>query len=282
MPLNVKTNISSLIARRNLNRSQNMVDKSLARLSTGMRITSAADDAAGLAISQKLKSQIRSLEQASRNANDGISLIQTAEGGMDQMGEILNRMRELAVQSANGTLTNTDRSFLHSEFNTLVSELDRIADTTEFNGRKLLNGSASAGISFQIGINDNSSDRITVSIMNVKASKLGATTTNSLLSQSLSTASKAQSSLDVIDAAIADLSTVRAKLGSAQNRLNVSIENLGSSIESLSAANARIRDVDVARETANMTKGQILVQAGISVLAQANQSPQVALSLLQG
>ncbi|MEO1267054.1 MAG: flagellin [Myxococcota bacterium] len=282
MTLNVKTNISSLIARRNLDRSQKMVDKSLSRLSTGMRITSAADDAAGLAISQKLKSQIRSLEQATRNANDGISLIQTAEGGMDQMGEILNRMRELAVQSSNGTLTNTDRSFLDSEFKTLVAELDRIADTTEFNGRKLLNGSASAGIAFQIGINDNSSDRITVSIMNVKASNLGVTTTNSLFSQSLSTASAAQSSLSVIDAAIADLSTVRAKLGSAQNRLNVSIENLGSSIESLSAANARIRDVDVARETANLTKGQILVQAGISVLAQANQSPQVALSLLQG
>ena len=280
MPLNVKTNISSLIARRNLNRSQNMVDKSLARLSTGMRITSAADDAAGLAISQKLKSQIRSLEQASRNANDGISLIQTAEGGMDQMGEILNRMRELAVQSANGTLTNTDRSFLHSEFNTLVSELDRIADTTEFNGRKLLNGSASAGVSFQVGANNTSNDRITVSITNVGTKKIGTSTTNSLFSQSLSTASKAQASLSVIDDAISDLSTVRAKLGSAQNRLDVSIENLGSTKENLSAANARIRDVDVAKETANMTKGQILVQAGISVLAQANQSPQAALSLL--
>jgi len=280
MALNVNTNVSSLLAQRNLSRSQGNVQKSLQRLSTGMRINSAADDAAGLAISQKLKSQVRAMSQAERNANDGISMIQTAEGSIEQMGDILNRMRELAVQSSNGTLTNTDRSFLDTEFKSLISEMDRIADTTEFNGRKLLQGSASTGISLQIGINNTTNDRITVSIANIKTSNLGATTTNALGSQALSTVTGAQSSLAVIDGAINSLSSVRSKLGTAQNRLSVSIENLGSSIENISAANARIRDVDVARETANLTKGQILVQAGVSVLAQANQSPQIALSLL--
>ena len=280
MALNVNTNVTSIIAQRNLNRTQSMQQKSLERLSTGMRINSAADDSAGLAISTKFKSQLRSMDQAQRNANDGISLIQTAEGALDQMGDILGRARELAVQSSNGTLTTSDRSFIDSEFRSLVNEMDRIVSTTEFNGRKLLNGSASAGVSFQIGINNTANDRITVSITNVGTKKIGTSTTNSLFSQSLSTASKAQASLSVIDDAISDLSTVRAKLGSAQNRLDVSIENLGSTKENLSAANARIRDVDVAKETANMTKGQILVQAGISVLAQANQSPQAALSLL--
>ena len=280
MALNVNTNVTSIIAQRNLNRTQSMQQKSLERLSTGMRINSAADDSAGLAISTKFKSQLRSMDQAQRNANDGISLIQTAEGALDQMGDILGRARELAVQSSNGTLTTSDRSFIDSEFRSLVNEMDRIVSTTEFNGRKLLNGSASAGVSFQVGANNTSNDRITVSITNVGTKKIGSSTTNSLFSQSLSTASKAQASLSVIDDAISDLSTVRAKLGSAQNRLDVSIENLGSGIENLSAANARIRDVDVAKETANMTKGQILVQAGISVLAQANQSPQAALSLL--
>ena len=280
MALNVNTNVTSIIAQRNLNRTQSMQQKSLERLSTGMRINSAADDSAGLAISTKFKSQLRSMDQAQRNANDGISLIQTAEGALDQMGDILGRARELAVQSSNGTLTTSDRSFIDSEFRSLVNEMDRIVSTTEFNGRKLLNGSASAGVSFQIGINNTANDRITVSITNVGTKKIGTSTTNSLFSQSLSTASKAQASLSVIDDAISDLSTVRAKLGSAQNRLDVSIENLGSGIENLSAANARIRDVDVAKETAALTRGQILSQAGISVLAQANQAPQAALSLI--
>ena len=280
MALNVNTNVTSIIAQRNLNRTQSMQQKSLERLSTGMRINSAADDSAGLAISTKFKSQLRSMDQAQRNANDGISLIQTAEGALDQMGDILGRSRELAVQSSNGTLTTSDRSFIDSEFRSLVNEMDRIVSTTEFNGRKLLNGSASAGVSFQVGANNTANDRITVSITNVGTKKIGTSTTNSLFSQSLSTASKAQASLSVIDDAISDLSTVRAKLGSAQNRLDVSIENLGSGIENLSAANARIRDVDVAKETAALTRGQILSQAGISVLAQANQAPQAALSLI--
>ena len=279
MPLYVNTNVASLFAQRHLNASQGAAQKSLARLSTGLRINSAADDAAGLAISNKFRSQIRSLEQAQRNANDGISVIQTAEGSLEQMGEILNRMRELSIQSANGSLTDTDRTFLHAEFSTLVGEIDRIASSTDFNARKLLNGSASAGVAFQVGAGNTTNDRITISIANAQTSRLGTAGTK-LNTMAVSTVTKARNSLGVIDAALTQISNIRSTLGASQNRLNVTIDNLGTSIENLSASNARIRDADVARETANLTRAQILVQAGVSVLAQANQSPQIALSLL--
>ncbi len=285
MPVYVNTNISSLRAQRSLGRNQGAQDQSLHRLSTGLRINSAADDSAGLAISEKFKSQIRSLEQAQRNANDGISLIQVAEGSLAEMGDMLKRMRELAIQSANGTLTDSDRGFLQGEFNELVKEMARISSTTEFNGRKLLNGSASAGVSFQVGINDTADDRITVSIANVGPDKLGssagAAASTKINAQSISQASSAQGTLSIIDEALVQLSEVRSVLGAVQNRLTRSIENIGSSVENLSAANQRIRDVDVARETSSLTRNQILVQAGVSVLSQANSSPQVALSLLQ-
>ncbi len=279
MPLFVNTNVASQFAQRQLGKSQASAQKSLERLSTGLRINSAADDAAGLAISNKFRSQIRGLEQAQRNASDGISVIQTAEGALDQMGEIVTRMRELSIQSANGSLTDTDRTFLDSEFQSLATELDRIASSTDFNGRKLLNGSASAGIAFQVGTNNTSTDRISISIANTQASQLGTAGTK-LNSQGISTVTKSQNSLGIIDAAISQISNARSKLGASQNRLNVTIDNIGTSVENLSAANARIRDVDVARETASLTRSQILVQAGVSVLAQANQSPQIALSLL--
>ena len=279
MPLYVNTNVASQFAQRQLGKSQASAQKSLERLSTGLRINSAADDAAGLAISNKFRSQIRGLEQAQRNAGDGISVIQTAEGALDQMGEIVTRMRELSIQSANGSLTDADRTFLDSEFQSLSGELNRIAGSTDFNGRKLLNGSASAGIAFQIGVNNTTTDRITVSIANTQASQLGTAGTK-LNTQGISTVTKSQNSLGIIDAAISQISNARSKLGASQNRLNVTIDNLGTSVENLSAANARIRDVDVARETASLTRSQILVQAGVSVLAQANQSPQIALSLL--
>lgn len=279
MPLYVNTNVPSRFAQRQLGRNQNDAQKSLARLSTGLRINSAADDAAGLAISNKFRSQIRSLEQAQRNASDGISVIQTAEGALDQMGEILTRMRELSIQSANGSLTDTDRTFLDGEFQSLAGELDRIAGSTDFNGRRLLNGSASAGIAFQVGATNTSNDRITVSIANTQASQLGTAGTK-LNSQGISTVTKSQNSLGIIDAAITQISNTRSNLGASQNRLNVTIDNIGTSVENLAAANARIRDVDVARETASLTRAQILVQAGVSVLAQANQAPQVALSLI--
>lgn len=279
MALYVNTNTPSLFAQRQLGKSQDSTTRSLKRLSTGMRINSASDDAAGLAISTKFSTKIRGLNQASRNASDGISMIQTAEGGLDQMGGILTRMRELSVQSANGSLTDSDRVFLETEFTELSSELDRIAGSTEFNGKKLLNGSASGGITFHIGVDNTTTDKITVSIANAQASQLGTNGTK-LNAQGVSTVTKATTSLGVIDAAIAQISTARSKLGAGQNRLDVTIDNIGTSVENLSAANARIADVDVASETASLTRGQILTQAGVSVLAQANQSPQIALSLI--
>ena len=279
MPLYVNTNVASSFAQRQLGKNQSLTERSLARLSTGLRINRAADDAAGLAISSKFTAQIRSLGQASRNAADGVSLIQTAEGSLDQMGGLLVRMRELSVQSANGSLTDSDRSFLQEEFAALSSEMNRIAGSTEFNGQKLLQGSLSGGAQFQVGIGNTTLDRISVSIENVQTSKLGTNGTK-LNAQAVSTVTKAQTALGVIDAAITQISTVRAGLGASQNRLDVSIDNIGTTVENLSAANARIADVDVARETADLTRAQILVQAGVTVLAQANQSPNIALSLL--
>jgi flagellin len=280
MAIYVNTNVGSLKAQRNLSKTQGNFQKSLVRLSTGMRINSAADDSAGLAISEKFKTQIRSMEQASRNAGDGISLVQTAEAAVEQMGGILDRMRELGVQSSTGTVSDADRTSIHAEFTSLRTELDRIADTTEFNGVKLLDGGASKGVNFQVGTGNTSNDRIAVSITDVRAAELGSGATSKVSGVSVSAASKAQKSLSVLDGAITALSSVRSKLGSTQNRLEITVDNLGAGVESLSAANSRIRDVDVASETANMTRSQILLQAGVSVLAQANQSPQIALSLI--
>ncbi|RMH40727.1 MAG: flagellin FliC [Deltaproteobacteria bacterium] len=278
MAVSIVTNVASLGAQRHLNRTQTRIAGNINRLSSGLRINRASDDAAGLAISEKLKAQIRSLSQASRNANDGVSLTQVAEGAMDQMQGIVERMRELAIQSANGTLGSTERGFIQTEFNELRSEIDRISAVTEFNGQKLLDGSASAGLTMQVGINNTANDRVTIKITKLAAGTLGSTT--KLSAASLSTATKAQAAIAVFDKAISQLSDARAKLGAAQNRLTVTMDNLSVAHENLSAANSRIRDVDVAEETAAFTRNQILSQAGVSVLAQANQMPSVALSLL--
>ena len=284
MAITVNTNVASMNAQRNLGRTQKSLMGNLGRLSTGLRINTAADDAAGLAISEKLKSQVRSLSQAERNANDGVSLLQTAEGSMNEASGILTRMRELAVQSANGTLGTTERGFLNDEVTALSSELDRIGSVTEFNGTKLLEGgSTGTSFSFQVGLGATSNDSISATIKGVKAADLGVITGGSVSSIAgidISTATGSQNALAVIDQAITDVSSRRADIGSVQNRLNVTISNLGSARENLSAANSRIRDVDVASETADMTRNNILMQAGVSVLAQANQSPQVALALL--
>jgi flagellin len=277
MALYVNTNVSSISAQRNLNRAQGGAEKALQRLSTGMRVNSASDDAAGLAIGTRFQSQIRSLEQAQRNANDAISVIQTAEGAMAQMSDLLIRMRELSVQSANGTLSAADRVSVDTEFDSLVLELDRIAQVTNFNGTDLLDGDSAAGITFQVGSGSTANDRIVVSIANVRQGSVG---NAALTAQTLSTVTGARTAMGVIDNAISKLSTQRSKLGAAQNRLSVTIENLGSAVENLSASRSRIIDADVAKETANLTKYQILVQAGLSVVAQANASPQAALSLL--
>jgi len=285
MTISVLTNVASLNAQRNLTSTQAALASSVGRLSSGMRINSASDDAAGLGISENLKANIRGLAQAQRNANDGISMTQVAEGSMNEMQGIVSRMRELAVQSANGTLGSTERGYIQTEFTELRSEIDRISSVTDFNGQKLLNGDASTGLTFQIGSQNSANDRLTMSIGRLAASTLGGSTltgsTTRISAASLSTAAKAQSAIGVFDKAIQQLSQSRAKVGAIQNRMTVTVSNLASAQENLTAANSRIRDVDVAQESANLTKAQILSQAGLAVLAQANQLPQSALSLLR-
>jgi flagellin len=278
--ISVLTNIASLNAQRNLTNTQNALAASVGRLSSGMRINNAADDAAGLGISENLKANIRSLAQAQRNANDGISMSQVAEGSMSDMQGIVSRMRELSVQSANATLGNTERGYIQTEFGQLRNEINRISNVTEFNGQKLLDGTASAGLTFQIGIHNTTDDRISMSITKLTTSTLGSTSLH-IASASLSTATNAQNSIGAFDKAIQQLSQARAKVGASQNRIQVTVSNLAVAQENLSAANSRIRDVDVAAETANLTKSQILSQAGLAVLSQANQLPQSALSLLR-
>jgi flagellin len=280
MGLVINTNVASINAQRNLNKSTSSLNTSLARLSSGMRITAAKDDAAGLAISEKLRAQIRGLGQAERNAQDGISLVQTAEGALNEVSGALIRMRELAVQASTGTLGSEERGYLNDEFNALMTEIDRIANVTEFNGKYLLNGASCTGVSFQVGLNNVSNDRISVSISATKTASLGVQSGSMMSDQSISTATKAQNSLGVIDDAISDISNVRGDLGAAQNRLQTTVNNLATQRENISAANSRIRDVDVASETVAMTRSQILMQAGVSVLAQSNQLPSMALSLI--
>jgi flagellin len=282
MGLRINTNLASINAQKNLSRSQLQLDRSLDRLSSGLRITRAGDDAAGLAISESLRAQIRGLNQAQRNANDGISVIQTAEGALNEISNILIRMRELGVQSASeGSIGNSERSFLQNEFSALQSEITRIANSTKFGGRVLLDGTLSgtgSALTFQVGINNNATvDRITLNIGDGTASGLSIQASDA----AISTTAAAQAALAQIDSAISSVSTLRGDLGAAQNRLQSTINNLQSSVENLSAANSRIRDADIAAETANLTRAQVLQQAGIAVLAQANVSSQVALQLLQ-
>jgi flagellin len=281
MGLRINSNLPALNAQRNLSRSQLDLERSLDRLSSGLRITRAGDDAAGLAISDKLTAQVRGLSQAQRNANDGISVIQTAEGALNEISNILIRLRELAVQSASTAgVSNSERSFLQNEFSSLQSEITRIAQATQFGGRTLLDGSLSGSgnsLVFQVGIFNNSSvDRFSLDIGSATASGLSVQTTDA----AVSTATAAQNALATIDTALTSVSTLRGNLGASQNRLQSTINNLAVSIETLSAANSRIRDVDVAAETAALTRAQVLQQAGIAVLAQANVSSQVALTLL--
>jgi len=279
MAISLLTNVASLNAQRNLNSTQGALSSSIGKLSSGLRINAAGDDAAGLGISENLKAQVRSISQAQRNANDGISMSQVAEGAMNEMQGIVSRMRELAVQSANSTLGGTERGYIQTEFTQLSQEINRIGAVTDFNGQKLLDGSASAGLTFQVGIYNSANDRLSMSITKLTTSTLGSTA--KIATATLSTAAGAQAAIGVFDKAVQQLSQARAKVGASQNRMSVTISNLASSHENLSAANSRIRDVDVASETANLTRAQILSQAGLAVLAQANQMPQSALSLLR-
>jgi flagellin len=276
MGLRVNTNLASINAQRNLYNTGVKLGKSLEKLSSGLRINRAGDDAAGLAISESLKSEIRALQQASRNANDGISMVQTAEGSLDEISGIAIRLRELAEQAANGTLGQNERQFLDDEFQALTAEIDRIAATTEFNGTKLIDGSG-GNVAIQVGTGSTSDDRI--------ALDFATTVDSAALSLDAATltgtdGTNARAAIDSLDSALTTITQTRASFGAVQNRLESTVRNLGIAVENLSAANSRIRDVDVAEESANMTSLQILQQAGVSVLAQANLSPQSALSLL--
>lgn len=276
MGLRINTNIQALAAQRSLGNNRQAQESSLERLSSGYRINRAGDDAAGLAISERIRASVRSLGQANRNAQDGISLVQVAEGGTNEISNILVRMRELSIQGASDTIGDLERGFIHKEIIALKGEIDRIAGTTEFNGTKLLNGSAEM-LEVQVGLNNNpAEDRLVIDPkqQNVTLSALG------LDNISTETKVQAQENLDMVDRALNVVMSNRADLGAMQNRLQSTINNINIYKENLEAARSRIRDTDMASETSELTKQNILTQAGISVLAQANANPQQALKLL--
>jgi len=292
MALDIQTNLASLQAQQNVAKNTTALQASYQKLSSGLRVNSAADDAAGLAISENMKAQIRSYTVAQRNAADGTSMSQTAEGALGQIHDILGRMRELAMQGSNGTLGSTDQTNLNNEFRSLQDEVGRIQDSTQFNGIKLIastSGGAQdpASVQLQVGLGGNvgatGSDTIAVNFNGMDLSGLigayatGATTGGA----TLSTETDAQAALATIDTAIQTVSTNRAAFGAATNRLNYASNTIQTMSSNLTAANGRIVDVDVASETAVMSRNQVLSQAGISVLAQANQLPQMAFSLLK-
>ncbi|MBP6219264.1 MAG: flagellin [Oligoflexales bacterium] len=279
MGLRIATNVSSLTAQRHLRNTRQLLDKSLERLASGYRINRAGDDAAGLAISEKLRAKTMGLMQAQRNASDGVSLIQVAEGGLQEIQNILVRLRELGVQAASDTIGGEERRYLNEEYQSLKEELDRIANSTEWNGTMLLDGTGGS-LDFQVntgGQNLLGVDRISFDAfkLDVNADRLGL--------EELNIADKfsAQRSLGLLDNSIQEVTSIRGELGALENRLSSTIRNIGISVENLSAARSRIHDVDIASEAAELTKSNILMQAGISVLAQANNGPELALKLLQ-
>ena len=275
MAIRINTNPTSLRAQQNLANAQNALTSNIERLSSGLRINRAGDDASGSSLSSKLTSDTTGLKMAARNSNDAISLIQTAEGAMGEINGLLQRMRELAIQSANGgTLTSAERVYIDQEFQLLESEINRIVGVTEFNGNKLIDGNYSSGIDFQVGMNNSLNDRLQISIADNDSTALG------LNDDVLTSQTGAQAAINALDTAIQSVATSRATMGTTQNRLTVTLTNLANMHENLSAANSRIKDVDVAEESASMTRNQILQQAGVAVLAQANSMPQAALSLI--
>jgi flagellin len=275
MAVVIRSNVASLDAQRNLSRTQMEQSKTFQRLSSGYRINGAADDAAGLGISESMNAQVRSYGVAERNANDGISMAETADGAAGQMSDILGRLRELAVQSSNGALGAGDRTNLNTEFTSLRSEIDRISNVTTFNGQALLSGAAAA-TDFQVGIGTTADDKISVSFGGVTSTTLGVN------ASAVDTVANAQASITAIDSAISTLSTTREGFGAGINRLQSAVSNIQSQRTNLTAAKSRIKDVDVAEETAAMSRQQVLTQAGAAVLSQANSAPQLALSLLRG
>jgi len=277
MPQIINTNVMSLTSQRNLNRSQDAMKTSLQRLSSGLRINSAKDDAAGLAISERFTAQIRGLNQAARNASDAISLAQTAEGALSEIASNLQRMRELAVQSANATNSSSDRASLNNEFAALAAEITRVTAATDFNGVKVIGSSAT--LNFQIGANATSVNQLALATVNAASAAGVASLAGATIGGA--TGAGAISALTTLDTAINSISEIRADFGVLQNRFESVVRNLQNVGENLSAARSRIRDADFAQETSELTRTQILQQAGIAMLAQSNALPQNVLSLLQ-
>lgn len=277
MGLRISTNLGAIAATRNMEINNRDQAKSYSRLSSGQRITSAGDDAAGLSISENLRAQIRSMGQAERNANDGVSFSQVAEGGLTEIGNIMVRLRELAIQAGSDTVGDKERGFINTEVQSLVQEVDRIANVTNFNGTPLLNGQASKGeLEIQVGTRNDAADRLSfnASENDVRAGSLG------IDGLDYSSIDGARSAIDRIDDATNKVFASRARLGAMQNKLQATINNLGIAKENLSFARSRIADADIAQETSELVRGNILQSAGIAVLSQANQAPMQALKLL--
>jgi flagellin len=282
MPQTINTNIASLNAQRNLNMSQASLATSMQRLSSGLRVNSAKDDAAGLAIAERMNTQVRGMNVAIRNANDGISMAQTAEGALSKVGDALQRMRELAVQARNSTNSDSDKDSLNKEFAQLQSEITRVVGGTTFNGKHIL-GSDATALSFQIGANTSSDDMITVTTTDMTAdSVITAVTGSAAVIDNTTTAGSLKTVIDNIDAALDEINNTRATFGATQSRFDAVIANLQQAVENQAAARSRIMDADFAAETANLSRAQILQQAGTAMVAQANQLPQQVLRLLQG
>ncbi|MCC0783689.1 flagellin [Clostridioides sp. ES-S-0108-01] len=289
--MRVNTNVSALIANNQMGRNVNSQSKSMEKLSSGVRIKRAADDAAGLAISEKMRAQIKGLDQAGRNVQDGISVVQTAEGALEETGNILQRMRTLSVQSSNETNTKEERDKIADELTQLKDEIERISSSIEFNGKKLLDGS-SPSIRLQVGANygtsvsgtSNNNNEIKVELVNtaevMKNASITSTTIDAMKADGVSGTDAAKTMVSSLDSALKELNSSRAKLGAQQNRLESTQNNLSNTIENVTAAESRIRDTDVASEMVNLSKMNILVQASQSMLAQANQQPQGVLQLL--
>lgn len=275
MGLRVSTNVPSLTVQRNIQGTQKDLNRSLARLSSGQRVVTAADDAAGLSISQNLEAEIRGLKQANRNANDGVSFVQTAEGSLNEVSNILIRLRELGVQASSDTIGDAERGFLDKEYQSLKSEVDRISQSTNFNGRQLLNGTG-GDLSFQVGTHKGENERIIyrTAEANVSTSKIG------IGSAAVRSKDDALDSLEEVDGAIRTVNEYRAGLGAMQNRLQSTANNLSIHIENLSDARSRIADTDIAEEASKLARASVLQNAGIAVLAQANAAPTSALKLL--
>jgi len=276
MPLLINTNSAALSGQKNLAKTNAAMGSAIGKLSSGSRINFASDDAAGLAVSEGLRAQTRGFKQAMSNASQGVAMLQTADSAMQTISDTLVRMRELAVQSASDGLTDTERAHVNEEFTKLAAEIDRTSNVTEYNGQKLLDGTAgtSGTLTFQVGTRNTTDDRITIAMSDLDATALGVN------ASAVDTLTNSQNAIDDIDAALGTLNTRRAGLGAVVNQLGKAIDHLGATVENLSIADGNIRDVDVAAESANLSKSNVLQQAGVAMLAQANAAPQLALRLL--